>query len=181
MSYFFVQDQELQNSTQPPVGMEPLPKRIDWLLPPLITDLHRSFKMWGATGYSPGPVSPDRVWFAKDGRLAFTFPRNAAPKKLMDVGLAPDLAAWLVLLDKWMETFVVVARARALWDVQALVGALTFMTPAFLPRALVVQPPNNWARVAQALAAAIADGPMSGAPNNRHWQQADVQVQKPSV
>ena len=181
MRYFFVQAQTIESSNQPPAGMELLAQRTDLLLPPLITDLHRSFNAWGASGYAPGPVTPDRVWFARDGRLAFAFSRNAAPKKLMDVGLAPDLAAWLVLLDKWMETFVVVARARALWNVQELAGALTFMTPAFLPRALVIQPPNNWMRVAQALATAIADGPLAGAPNNRHWQQAGVQVQKPSV
>lgn len=181
MSYFFVQDQKLCSSLQPPAGMEMLAQRIDLLLPPLITDLHQRFKAWGAVGYSPGPVTPERVWFAKDGRLAFFFPRNTTPKNLMQVGLALDLAAWLVLLDKWMETFVVVARARAVWDVQALAGALTFTTPAFLPRTLVVQPPNNWARVAQALAVAIADGPLAATPNNRHWQQASVQVQIASI
>jgi hypothetical protein len=44
------------------------------------------------------------------------------------------------------------------WNVQELGGALAFLSPAFLPPALMTQPPDNWARVAQALAIAVADG-----------------------
>jgi hypothetical protein len=77
----------------------------------------------------------------------------------MQVGLAPSLAAWFVMLDKWMETYVVLARARTIWSVDELCSALTFLTPAFLPDKLVAHPPNNWERVAQALAIVIADSP----------------------
>ena len=175
MSYFWVQGQTLYNSAQPPAGMDLLARRTNWLLPPLITTLHQHFQAWGQLGYSPGPVTPDRVWLGVDGRLAFFFARNATPKPLMQIGLAPDLAAWFVLLDKWMETFVVLARARAVWNGQELGGALTFITPAFLPSVLIARPPNNWARVAQALSIAIADGPLAGAPTDRHWQPANRQ------
>jgi hypothetical protein len=160
MSYFFVQNQKLLNTLQPPAHMQPLTRRTDWLLPPVITNLHRNFQAWGTLGYSPGLVTPERIWVDADGALAFV--RNSRPNRLMQIGPAPDLAAWLVLLDKWMETFVVVARARAIWDGRALAGALSFMSPAFLPPALVAYPPNNWARVAYALAVALADSPLTG-------------------
>ncbi len=144
-------------------------QRTDWLLPPVITNLHQNFQAWGALGYSPGPITPNRIWLNADGALAFV--RNCQPKPLLAIGPAPDLAAWLVLLDKWMETFVVVARARAVWNVPTLAGALSFMSPAFLPSALVMYPPNNWTRVAHALAVALADRPLAGAPTDRHWHQ----------
>jgi len=69
-----------------------------------------------------------------------------------------------------METFVVIARARSIWTVGELGAALTFMTPAFLPARLVAQAPDNWARVALALATAVADGPLAGQSADRHWQ-----------
>ena len=43
-----------------------------------------------------------------------------APAPIAHVGLAQELAAWLVMLDKWMETFVVIARARAVWNADEL-------------------------------------------------------------
>ncbi|MCX6050758.1 MAG: hypothetical protein NT075_37185 [Chloroflexi bacterium] len=168
MSYFFIQHQKLVTTLQPPAGMEPLLRRTDWLLPPMITNLHRGFQAWGTLGISPAPVTPERVWLTADGELAFV--GHQRPQPLLAVGLAPDLAAWLVLLDKWMETFVVVARARAIWNVQTLAGALTFMSPTFLPRTLVATPPNNWVRVAQALSIALADRPLRGTPTDRHWR-----------
>src|SRR2546423_1071069 len=116
MRYFLIQDQKLVSRPQPPAGMAPLSGHPDWFLPPVITELHRNLHAWGATGYSPGPVIPNRVWLNAEGALAFSFAGMLAPKPLMQVGLAPDLAAWLVMLDKWMETFVVVARARAIWS-----------------------------------------------------------------
>ena len=62
-----------------------------------------------------------------------------------------------------METFVVIARARAVWSVQELAGALTFTSKPFLPAALVYMPPDNWERVALALATAIGDGALADA------------------
>jgi hypothetical protein len=170
MSYFFVQDRQLIQTPQPPAGVKPLLANTRLLLPPLIGDLHRNFQAWDAAGYSPGPVTPERVWIGAKGALAFLFTGSAAPKPLLQVGLSPDLAAWLVLLDKWMETFVVVARARSVWSVEELGTALPFLTPAFLPPRLVKQPPDNWARVAAALATAVADGPLAGESEDRHWQ-----------
>jgi hypothetical protein len=87
--------------------------------------------------------------------------------------LALDLAAWLVLLDKWMETFVVISRARATWTPLELAGALRFTTPPYLPAPLTTEPPDNWTRVAHALSVAIVDGPLAGAPQDRHWQNVD--------
>ena len=150
-------------------GLQPLLGNSQRLLPPLVGALHRSFWAWGQAGLSPAPVIASRVWFGAEGDLAFAFRAGEWPRPLMAVGVAPDLAAWLVLLDKWMETFVVVARARAVWPVAELAAAMTFTTPAFLPRALVQQPPDNWAGVAAALAVAIADGPLAGTSQDRHW------------
>jgi hypothetical protein len=67
------------------------------------------------------------------------------------------------LLDKWMETFVIVARARQVWTPDELASAMTFVNPLWLPHALVAQPPNNWERVIRVLATAVADGPLQGA------------------
>lgn len=172
MAYYFVEHRHLHRTVQPPVGVKPFLSQTGRLLPPVIGALHRNFQQWSVPGYSPGPVIPERVWFGEDGTLAFFFTGEDAPRPLLSVGLAPDLAAWLVLLDKWMETYVVLARARAIWNVGELAAALTFLTPAFLPYAVVAQPPDNWERVAQALAQAVADGPLAGGSQDLHWQRS---------
>src|SRR5690606_11664069 len=92
-----------------------------------------------------------------------------------------DIASWLVLLDKWMDTFVVVARARTVWTPNELAGAMIFVNPMWLPKALVAQPPNNWLRVVQALAAAVADRPLQGETNNRHWQKKKQREEQTQV
>lgn len=140
------------------------------LLPPVVGNLHRHLWAWGRAGLSPGPVVAERVWLGPEGALAIAFADHEEPKPLLQIGIAPDLAAWLVLLDKWVETFVVIARARAVWSPGDLAGALTFVTPAFLPRRLVQQPPDNWVRVAEALAQSVADGALAGDSQDRHWQ-----------
>jgi hypothetical protein len=170
MAYYYVEQGVLHHQTQPPGAAKPLLGQTERLLPPLISALHRSFQQWAVVNYSPGPVTPERVWFDEHGSLAFLFPGERAPRPLMTVGLAPDLAAWFVLLDKWMETYVIIARARSIWPVGELATALTFLTPAFLPHDLVYRPPDNWERVAQALAQAVADGPLTGSSQERHWQ-----------
>jgi hypothetical protein len=63
-----------------------------------------------------------------------------------------------------METFVIVARARTVWTPAQLASAMIFVNPAWLPNALVAQPPNNWQRVVHALAMAIGEAPLQGAP-----------------
>jgi hypothetical protein len=166
MVFYFIQGEKLSSASFPPASYRRL-YGTPQLLPPLITELHRSFRAWGELGYRPGPIAAERIWFGTEGELAIA--GKAAPSRLHQVGLAPDLAAWLVLLDKWMETFVVIARARSVWNTLELAAALPFMTPAFLPPSLVAQPPDNWTRVAQALAEAVLDRPLRGQSQDRHW------------
>jgi hypothetical protein len=167
MVYYFVRDGNLASALHPPASYERLVHN-PHLLPPVISELHRSFRAWGVLGYAPGPVIAERIWLSQAGGLAIA--AQASPGRLHQVGLAPDLAAWLVLLDKWMETFVVIARARSVWKPHELAAALPFLTPAFLPPPLVAQPPNNWVRVAQALAETVLDGPLRGVSQDRHWR-----------
>lgn len=159
LTYMFIEDGRLRQSSAPPHASLRIDQASGRLLPSAISDLHRSFKAWGDAGLSPGPIVADRTWVSPGGALAFSFAEGNKPRPLAaNVAQAPDLAAWLVLLDKWMETFVVVARARTFWSPDELGDALSFTTPAFLPTALVAQQPDNWQRVARALAAALADG-----------------------
>jgi hypothetical protein len=154
---------------QPVASYVPLLGHAERLLPPVVGSLNRHLWAWGQAGLSPGPLVAERVWLGPEGALGVAFASHEKPKPALQVGIAPDLAAWLVLLDKWMETFVVIARARAVWGPGDLAGALTFVAPAFLPRRLVRQPPDNWVRVAEALAQAVADGPLAGDSQDRHW------------
>jgi len=156
--FYAIRDHTVFSQPQPPAGLRPIASLHGELAPPVISRLHESLHAWGELGLSPGLITPDRIWCNAEGALAFAFERNAAPPPLSHVGMAQELAAWLVLLDKWMDTFVVIARARAVWSVQELAGALTFTSKPFLPAALVYMPPDNWVRVAAALAAAVGDG-----------------------
>ncbi len=169
---YTIRNQTVFSHAQPPAGLRPIASLRNELLPPAISQLHESLHAWGEMGLSPGPITPDRIWCSTEGALAIAFDYNAAPRPLAHVGMAQELAAWLVLLDKWMETFVVIARARAVWSVQELAGALTFTSRPFLPAALIYMPPDNWARVAAALAAAVGDGALAGgAQSEQHWQE----------
>ncbi|MCB9139597.1 MAG: hypothetical protein H6642_14740 [Caldilineaceae bacterium] len=169
MRYYTVTSATLNSTPEPRAGMILPADYPQAFLPPLITELHQSFAAWGRAGYAPGPLHPLRVWFNPQGELAFA--REGDPQPATGSGIAQDLAAWLTLLDGWMETFVVIARARAVWSVAELAGALSFTTPAYLPRAVMEQSPESWLRVAQALATAVADGPLQGEAQNRHWQE----------
>jgi hypothetical protein len=169
MPYRFVRDQRLYSVDALPADAKPIGAvGAEWL-PPLVTTLHQSLAAWGALGHRPGPLTAERVWVGSDGTLIVYDPPGKLPLPLLHIGMAPELAAWLVLLDKWMETFVVVARARSVWTHIELAGALTFLTPVYLPATLIAQPPNNWERVARAVAIAVADGPLQGEPTNQHW------------
>jgi hypothetical protein len=174
LGYYFIAQQRLCHRQEPPAGAKPLKHNLGLLLPPLISELHSSFHAWGELGYSPGPLSPKRVYFNAQGQIAFYFEDGYRPQSLCQIGIGPDLAAWLVLLDKWMETYVVIARARMTWTLRELASALSFVTPAFLPTTVAAHPPTNWERVALALAIAVADGALQGAPSNHHWQQQKI-------
>lgn len=174
MIYFKINSDGLKSSNQAESGMKPLTAAADWLLPPVISQLHEHFFAWQTAGKDPGPITPERVWISQQGALALAFPQGRHPEPLGHLGLAPTLATWLVCLDKWMETFVLVARARSVWTPTELAGALTFTTPTLLPPALLQFPPAaNWERVARSLAAAVADGPLQGTPTNQHWKEVN--------
>ncbi len=186
----------LRESTAPPAGSRPIAQATALLLPPLISSLHTNFHAWQKAGLSPGPVTAARMWVDPAGELAVEcketehptsiYPVGAYQVGAYQVGAMQGLAAWLVLLDKWVETFVVIARARAIWSPAELAGALSFTTPSLLPAELVRTTPHNWERVAQALALAVADGPLDGghqtsgrqtsgrqtaAHTDRHWNR----------
>lgn len=169
--YYTVKDGALHIDTKPPSGAVPLTHHPERLLPPVVTGLHRGFRTWGDMGLSPGQMRPERVWFSGNGILTIRFKVDYDPVSVMQVGPGPDVAAWLVLLDQWMETFVVIARARTVWSVAELASAMTFLSPIFLPTRLLAFAPDSWEQVAQALALAIADGPLKGEPSNLYWQE----------
>lgn len=170
MGYYIVEQQRLVHSKTPPAAVKPLKHNLRLLLPPLVSELHASFRAWGAIGYSPGPLSPSRVYFNAQGQVAFFFDDPDRPLPLLDIGIGADLGAWLVLLDKWMETYVVIARARTTWSLQELASALSFVTPAFLPPRLAAHPPDNWERVAVALSIVLVDGALHGKSTDQHWK-----------
>ncbi|MBX3054481.1 MAG: hypothetical protein KF753_23615 [Caldilineaceae bacterium] len=161
----------LRQTGAPPAESRPFLQATGLLLPPLISELHQSFHAWQVAGLAPGPVTLERLWITPAGGLSVRFADGEHPRALPPVGAHAGLAAWLVLLDKWVETFVVVARARSVWTPGELAGALSFTTPSLLPATLMQTPPDNWEQVAIALARAVAEGPLPGTPTNRHWSK----------
>ena len=149
-NYVFIQNDHLQSSTRPPTGHLPFTHAQDILRPTLVEPLHRSFRAWGVAGFSPGELAPEYVLVSAEGGLAILYDGKRRPAPLMQLtGAAPDLAAWLVLLDKSLATDAVLAPATGVWTRTELATALPFMTPAFLPDGLVRYPPVNWVRVAR--------------------------------
>ena len=161
--YWYDEDGKQKVSSYHPQHSRPISAAVEWLQPALISDLHLSFARWSAAATWPGPLTPHRVWIDQSGLMAVRF-ATGAPSPQPSVGASEGLAQWLVLLDKWMETYVVLARARAVWPLAELGAALPFITPCLLPHPLVKVPPDNWERVARGLAAIVVDGPL---PNER--------------
>lgn len=174
--YYVAQSDNLFQTPELPKNALPLTEGMERVLPPQISDLHMSLARWANLKLSPGEIIPSRIWLVPDGELYFLFSNKAAPKPLTQTGLASQIAAWLVLMDRWMETFVVIARARSVWTPDELASALTFMTPAFLPPAVIEINPQ-WEVVAEAVALAVIDGPLKGSHSDKHWKQGEGRPQ----
>jgi hypothetical protein len=141
--------------------MLPLLHARSLLAPELVAALNTSLRSWESVDLSPGPVLPQQMYINTRGDLAVHFLKRGYPRVLMaNTCLAPDVAAWLVLLDKLVPTETVLGQARMVWSKADLVQVLPFVTPAFLPSTLVKWPPVNWERIARGLAriAAGEDG-----------------------
>ncbi|MCB0116349.1 MAG: hypothetical protein KDD84_19760, partial [Caldilineaceae bacterium] len=121
--------------------------------------LHRSFATWGQHQRSPGIVTPQRIWLGQDDNVIFRFENGDRPTMQSAVGAHAGLAAWLVLLDKFVETQTLLTEAAQIWPVNDMAGALAFVSSAFLPRPLLSLAPNNWERVARSLSIHIANSP----------------------
>ncbi len=145
-----------------PPQSRPIAAAVEWMRPELISDLHRGFARWAEARLSTGPVLPHRLWIDQAGLVAVRF-ASGAPQRLPEVGAGEELAQWFVLLAKWMETYVVLARARTVWSTPHLAAALPFLSPCMLPRPLAQLPPDNWEEVACGLAATVLDSPVLGA------------------
>ncbi|MCY4411101.1 MAG: hypothetical protein OXC27_11595 [Caldilineaceae bacterium] len=160
--YWFDESKSLTASPCHPPRSRPIAAAVEWLHPPIVSDLHRNFACWTAAQMSPGPVIPHRLWIDQAGTISVRFPEEA-PAPQPAVGAGEGLAQWLVLLSKWMEIHVVLARARSVWTIAELAGALPFTSQSLLPLQLAHFPPNNWEQVARGLAAIISDGAMPDA------------------
>jgi hypothetical protein len=156
--YYFTTNQGLTATGRPPAGSRPIMQMTMELGTQDRFPFHRSFAAWGVAQRSPGIVIPKRIWLGQDGTVIFRFDEGTQPKLQSAVGAHAGLAAWLVLLDKFVETPTLLAEARQVWSVNDLAGALAFITPAFLPRPLLSLVPDNWERVARSLSALVANG-----------------------
>lgn len=157
--YWYDDESKLVASYTHPTGSRPIATAVEWLSPDLVSALHIQFSRWTAAKMSTGQMIPHRLWIDQGGSLAVRFP-TGAPEPLSEVGAGENLAQWLVLLSKWMEVHVVLARARTVWTVDEIAAALPFASPSFLPNSLVQFPPDNWDQVAQGMASIVSEGPL---------------------
>ncbi len=155
--YFFTPNRGLTATGAAPGGSRPFLQVTDRLAQKTIR-LHRSFAAWGLSQRSPGLVIPRRIWLGDDDTVIFRFEGGTRPKLQSAVGAHAGLAAWLVLLNKYVETSALLAQAQEVWSTEDLAGALAFVTPAFLPGSLLSLQPNNWERLARQLSAIVATG-----------------------
>jgi len=153
--WFDVNGEQIVSPSHPPQS-RPIAAAVEWIRPELISDLHKSFARWTEARLSTGPVLPHRLWIDQSGLVAVRI-ATGAPGRLPEVGAGEELAQWFVLLTKWMETYVVLARARSVWSKPELAAALPFLSPCMLPRPLAQLPPDNWEEVARGLAAIVLD------------------------
>ncbi|MBX3000550.1 MAG: hypothetical protein KF893_18665 [Caldilineaceae bacterium] len=156
--YYFTPSQGITATSAPPKEGRPFRSAVKWIEPATLPQWHRGFQAWGKANRSPGLVTPERIWLAPEGIVAFHFTKGEQPAIQSAVGGHAGLAAWLVLLDKSIETQTVLDSAGAVWPSADLAGALAFTAPALLPASLLTMPPQNWERLARALAHRIANG-----------------------
>jgi hypothetical protein len=156
--YYFTTNQRMTATDAPPKESRPFRAAVEWIEPATLAQWHRSFQAWGKANRSPGLVTPERIWLASEGIVAFHFAQGEQPAIQSAVGGHAGLAAWLVLLDKSIETQIVLESAGTVWPMTDLAGALAFTAPALLPASLLTMPPQNWERLARALAHQIARG-----------------------
>lgn len=154
--YYFTTNQGLTATAAPPNESKPFRSAVEWIEPANLPQWHRSFQAWGDAHLSPGLVIPQRIWLAPDGVIAFHFGKDERPITQSAVGSHAGLAAWLVLLDKYIDTKQVIESACTVWSTVDLAGALAFTAPALLPAPLLTLSPQNWERLARALAQAVA-------------------------
>lgn len=159
--YWYNENSEQIASPGHPPNSRPIAAAAEWLNPALISSLHHSFARWTGNEVSPCPVTPHRLWIDQTGLVAIRF-ADGAPQPQSPVGAGESLAQWLVLLSKWMELYVVLARARTVWTLPELAAALPFTSLSLLPRPLAQLPPNNWEIVARGLAAIAIEGSLPG-------------------
>jgi hypothetical protein len=155
--YYFTPSGGLNANKLPPVGSRPFLEATSWLQPALLDALNRSFHAWGAAHLSPGIVTPERIWITVDGTVAFQFTKNQRPAAQSAVGAQAGLAAWLVLLDRYIDTDELLSQTSKQWSVSELVGTLPFITPPLLPLSLLQLSPDNWEQVARALAKVVVN------------------------
>lgn len=156
MRFWMIAQGRLRRMVAMPQGMTPIVNIPPEQLAAEIGLLHLALQEWMRQQLSPGPLVAARVFVGAGGQLAFSADDESEPQPLMvHVGPSLDLAGWLLLLDKWVETERVLQSARAVWSAQELAGALPFMTPAFLPAELVNLPPQNAATLARAVSALL--------------------------
>ena len=160
--YWYDKEGNQHGASCHPPHSRPISAAVEWMHPALITDLHSSFAQWTAAKLSTGPVVPHRLWIDQTGLVAVRFSADA-PAPQPPVGAGEELAQWLVLMAKWMETYVVLARARSVWSLAELAAALPFTSACLLPRTLAQLPPSNWEEVARGLAAIVIEGATTGA------------------
>jgi hypothetical protein len=168
--YYFSENQGLTATSTPPKESKPFRSAIEWLDPAHLAQWHRSFQMWRDANRSPGLVIPDRLWLTPDGAVIFYFDKDGQPAIQSEVGSHAGLAAWLVLLDKFVETQSVLESASTVWSTADLGGALAFTAPALLPAPLLLMAPQNWERLARALAHVISGGSVHH-PQENHAAQ----------
>lgn len=163
--------------SQPPQSGRRITSAAEWLEPALLPALHQSFRAWGMASLSPGAVTPERIWITAEGRVYFRFANGDEPIPQSSVGSQAGLAAWLILLDKYIKPPAVIATARPIWPKSDLAGALIFTTPGLLPAPLLRLQPNNWERVARSLAASIMLPSIAEAQGTASYEEAEEKKQ----